>query len=43
MGVDHFLLPRIFGIARPLVRIPKWSEAAIGNWPAIVALAISVL
>jgi purine-cytosine permease-like protein len=43
MCVDHFLLPRIFQISRPLIKIPSWSEASIGNWPAIVALAIAVL
>jgi cytosine permease len=42
MCVDHFVLPRMFGISRPLLRIPKWSEAAVGNWPAIVALGIAV-
>lgn len=43
MCVDHFILPRIFGISRPLLKIPKWSGASIGNWPAILALAIAVL
>ena len=43
MCVDHFLLPRLFGISRPLLKIPGWSETSPGNWPAIVALAISVL
>jgi purine-cytosine permease-like protein len=43
MCVDHFILPRLFGISRPLLKIPKWSETSIGNWPAILALAISVL
>jgi len=42
MVVDHFVLPRLFGISRPLIRIPRWSEASIGNWPAIAALGISV-
>lgn len=42
MCVDHFLLPRMFGISRPLTKIPKWSEASIGNWPAVVALGLSV-
>jgi len=42
MCVDHFVLPRMFQISRPLIRIPKWTEASIGNWPAILALAISV-
>ena len=43
MCVDHFLLPRMFGISRPLMKIPRWSEASIGNWPAILALALAVL
>jgi purine-cytosine permease-like protein len=42
MVVDHFVLPRLFGISRPLIRIPRWRDASIGNWPAIVALGISV-
>ena len=24
MAVDHFLLPRIFRISRPLTRVPSW-------------------
>lgn len=43
LAVDHFVLPRLFGISRPLIKIPKWSEASIGNWPAILALGISVI
>jgi purine-cytosine permease-like protein len=43
MCVDHFLLPRLFGISRPLLKIPKWGDTSIGNWPAILALAIAVL
>ena len=43
MCVDHFLLPRMFGISRPLLKIPSWGETSIGNWPAILALAIAVL
>ncbi len=43
MVVDHFALPRLFGISRPLLKIPRWGDTAVGNWPAIVALAISVL
>ena len=37
------LLPRLFGISRPLLKIPRWGDTSVGNWPAIVALAISVL
>jgi purine-cytosine permease-like protein len=42
MCVDHFLLPKLFGISRPLMKVPSWRESGTGNWPAIVALAISV-
>jgi hypothetical protein len=41
--VDHFLLPRLFGISRPLLRVPSWSEAGRMNVPAVVALLGSVL
>ena len=43
MTVDHFLLPRLFGISRPLLRVPGWSEAGAVNVPAVVALLVSVL
>lgn len=43
MCVDHFVLPRLFKISRPLTRIPTWAQTSIWNWPAIVALAIAVL
>src|SRR5581483_5225035 len=42
MFIDHFLLPRWFGISRPLLRIPAWSETAWFNWPALVALCGAV-
>jgi cytosine permease len=42
MVIDHFLLPRLFNISRPLVHVPGWSETAIVNWPATVALLIAV-
>jgi purine-cytosine permease-like protein len=42
MAVDHFLLPRAFGISRPLTRVPSWSEAGSVNLPAVVALLASV-
>ena len=42
MVVDHFLLPRWFGISRPLVSVPAWDETGFANWPAIVALLIAV-
>ncbi|HEY3544125.1 MAG TPA: hypothetical protein VGK79_16430 [Gaiellaceae bacterium] len=42
MAVDHFVLPRVVRVSRPLTRVPAWNETALVNWPAIVALAISV-
>ena len=38
MVMDVFVLPRLFGIKRPLHRVATWGELAVGNWPAIVAL-----
>ncbi|MGI8413873.1 MAG: cytosine permease [Solirubrobacteraceae bacterium] len=42
MCVDHFLLPRLYGISRPLIKVPGWDETGFVNWPAIIALAIAV-
>jgi len=42
MFIDHFLLPRWFGISRPLLEIPSWSETAWFNWPALIALVAAV-
>jgi hypothetical protein len=43
MCVDHFLLPRLYGISRPLDKVPGWSESGFINWPAVIALAITVV
>jgi purine-cytosine permease-like protein len=42
MVVDHFLLPRLFRISRPLVHVPAWQEAGLINWPAVIALLAAV-
>ena len=42
MIVDHFLIPRVFGISRPLLHVPRWSETAMINWPAVIALLAAV-
>ena len=42
MVVDHFLLPRLFGISRPLTRVPAWSEAGKINVPAFVSCLIAI-
>jgi purine-cytosine permease-like protein len=42
MAIDHFLLPKLFGISRPLTKVPSWGEVGTINVPAVVALLISV-
>ncbi|MHB8692612.1 MAG: cytosine permease [Solirubrobacteraceae bacterium] len=43
MCVDHFVFPRIYGISRPLLKVPSWGEAGKFNWPAVTALAITIV
>jgi hypothetical protein len=43
MAVDHFLLPRLFRISRPLTQVPAWSQAGTCNVPAVVALLAAVI
>ncbi len=38
MAVDHFLLPRLYRISRPLTSVPAWQEAGAINVPAVIAL-----
>jgi purine-cytosine permease-like protein len=38
MAVDHFLLPRLFNISRPLTKVPAWEETGFINIPAVAAL-----
>src|SRR5947209_2756189 len=38
MCFDHFLLPRLFRISRPLTQVPSWDETGFINLPAVVAL-----
>jgi len=38
MAMDVFVLPRMFGLRRPLHRVALWSELAKCNWPAMIAL-----
>jgi purine-cytosine permease-like protein len=42
MALDHFLLPRLFRISRPLTRVPAWEETGLINLPAVVALLAAV-
>lgn len=38
MVMDVFVVPRLFGLRRPLHRVATWQELAFANWPGIVAL-----
>ncbi|MHB8612054.1 MAG: purine-cytosine permease family protein [Candidatus Dormibacteraceae bacterium] len=40
MAMDVFILPKLFGLKRPLHRVASWSELALANWPGIVALVL---
>jgi purine-cytosine permease-like protein len=42
MCVDHFLLPRLFRISRPLTSVPSWEETGLINVPAVLALLAAV-
>ncbi|HEY3462670.1 MAG TPA: cytosine permease [Gaiellaceae bacterium] len=42
MAVDHFLLPRLFRISRPLDHVPRWEETGFINLPAVIALLAAV-
>jgi purine-cytosine permease-like protein len=43
MAVDLFVVPRLFGLRRPVHRVANWNELAIANWPAVVALIAGAL
>jgi hypothetical protein len=43
MAIDLFVLPRVFGLRRPIHRVASWSELAAANWPAIIALLAGAL
>ena len=43
MAIDLFLLPRLFGINRPMHRVASWNELGTANWPGVVALACGTL
>ncbi len=42
MAVDHYLLPRLFRVSRPLNRVPAWEDAGLINLPAVLALLAAV-
>jgi purine-cytosine permease-like protein len=42
MLVDHYVVPRLFNISRPLREVPTWKDSAWFNWPAVIVLLIAV-
>ncbi|MFJ8989576.1 hypothetical protein ACIRQH_04210 [Streptomyces sp. NPDC102279] len=38
MAIDIFLLPRLFGLRRPMDRVTHWKDAAAANWPGVAAV-----
>jgi hypothetical protein len=40
MAMDVFIVPKLFGLKRPLHRVASWSELALANWPGIMALVL---
>jgi hypothetical protein len=43
MAVDVFLLPRVFGIRRPMDRVAHWKDAASANWPGVIAVVMGTV
>lgn len=43
MLAEVFWVPRLFGLQRPLDRVPTWQETAWANWPALCALSVGAL
>jgi purine-cytosine permease-like protein len=43
MIIDHYVVPRWFGISRPLDRVPRLREAGLANLPAIIAMAPAII
>jgi purine-cytosine permease-like protein len=38
MAIDIFLMPKLFGVKRPMHRVASWGELGLANWPGIVAI-----
>jgi purine-cytosine permease-like protein len=42
MYTDQLVLPRLIGFTRDLSKVPSWNQAAIANWPGIVAWLVAI-
>jgi purine-cytosine permease-like protein len=38
MAVDVFVVPRLFGLRRPMGRVAAWRQTAPANWPGVIGL-----
>jgi purine-cytosine permease-like protein len=42
MAADHFLVPRLFKVTRPMSHVPQWDKTGLINWPGVVALVVAI-
>lgn len=43
MAVDHFVVPRLFGLKRPTYKVTSWANTAFINWVGVIALVIALI
>lgn len=43
MATDLFLVPRLFGLRRPVTAVTPWERASVMNWVGLVALVAGLL
>ena len=43
MAVDHFIVPRLFGLKRPTHKVTSWGNTAFINWVGVISLVIALL
>ena len=43
MAVDHFIVPRVFGLKRPTYKVTSWANTAFINWVGVISLVIALV
>jgi cytosine permease len=43
MAIDHFVVPRLFGLKRPTDKVTSWANTAMVNWVGLVALIVALV
>lgn len=43
MAIDHFVVPRLFGLHRPTHKVTPWEKTAVVNWVGLVALVVALV